>query len=102
MPLEKDFEKALFDVYRRAKDDAGYNASAFLQMLMKNGGVITAKRLINSPAPSHGYTQLHLLGRLDLTVEATVLENPKWHSLFSEDELTRARKRLEEYKYLPK
>lgn len=47
--LKKRFESAMFDVYKRAKVEAKYNATAFLQMLMKDGGWLTAKKLINAP-----------------------------------------------------
>ena len=99
--LEAQFDRAMFDVYRRAKAEAKYNATIFLQMLTDNGGLRTAKTLINAVRPSDGYTALYLRERLDLTVEAVVVENPKWHPLFEEEELERARKRLRDYEYSP-
>jgi len=39
---------------------------------------------------------------LDLTVEAEIVENKRWHSFFSDDELRKARKRLLEYRYVPR
>lgn len=98
--LETQFDHAMFGIYRRAKDEAGYNATIFLQMLTDNGGLSTAKTLINSAKPSDGYTALYMRGRLDLTVEALVIEDERWHSLFGADELERARKRLRDYRYL--
>lgn len=68
--LETQFDHEMFEVYRRAKDEAGYNATIFLQMLTDNKGLRTAKTLINSSKPSDGYTALYMRGRLDLTVEA--------------------------------
>ncbi|WP_018388549.1 hypothetical protein [Ancylobacter sp. FA202] len=100
--IEKLFDQAMFEVYRRAKIEAGYNATIFLQMLTDNGGLRTAKTLINSPKPSDGYTALHLRGRLDLTVEAVVIEDERWHSLFDDSELARARKRLHDFQYKPR
>ena len=44
---------------------------------------------------------LHLRARLDLTVEAVVVENKKWHELFEPEELERARRRLVAYGYTP-
>lgn len=38
-------------------------------------------------------------GRLDLTVEAMILANEKYHCLFSEDELSICRKRLKQYDF---
>lgn len=98
---EEQFNQAMFDIYRRAKAEAGYPANAFLGMITRDGGLLTAKRLINSSKPSEGYTALHLLRRLDLTVEATIVENPQWHELFSPEELERARMRLRRYDYRP-
>ena len=100
--LEKQFDEAMFTIYRRAKDEAGYPANIFLGMLNDRGGRSTAKYLINAPKASDGYTALYERGRLDLTVEATVIENPKWHEFFDEAELAKARKRLIAYHYTPK
>lgn len=97
--LEAQFDQAMFDIYRTAKAEAKYNATIFLQMLTDNGGVRTAKTLINAARPSDGYTALYLRQRLDLTVEAVVVQNERWHSLFTQEEVDRARKRLREYHY---
>ena len=97
MSLEEKFTAAMFDIYKRAKAEAGYNASIFLGMLTKQGGLATAKQLINAPKPSDGYTHLYERGRLDLTVEALVVGQPQWASLFTPEELARAKRRLDEY-----
>jgi hypothetical protein len=102
--LSKLFDVAMFEIYRRAKSEAGYDATIFLGMLndRSRGGLSTAKYLINSRKPSDGYTNLYERGRLDLTVEAMVLENSKWHELFTSEELDKARRRLTDYGYTPK
>jgi uncharacterized membrane protein YebE (DUF533 family) len=100
--LESQFDVAMFGIYRRAKDEAGYNATIFLKMLTDNRGLRTAKALINAAKPSDGYTALYERGRLDLTVEALVVEDERWRSLFLEEELAGARKRLRDYRYEPK
>ena len=97
--LSKGFDEAMFDIYRRAKSEAKYNANVFLQMVSDRGGLDTAKYLINSSKVSDGYTALYERGRLDLTVEAMVIENPKWHDLFTSEELAKARLRLRDYQY---
>jgi hypothetical protein len=71
------FDQAMFSIYDRAKAEANYNATLFLGMLQRRGGLLTAKQLINSPKPSDGYTALYERRRLDLTVEALVVESPK-------------------------
>ena len=68
-------------------------------MVVEHGGVEVAKILINSETVSEGYTALWEKGRLDLTVEAMVLETKKYHSLFTEDELQVCAKRLKDYNY---
>jgi hypothetical protein len=98
--IETQFTEAMFDIYRLAKSEAKYNATIFLQMLTDEGGLRTAKTLINAAKPSDGYTALYLRHRLDLTVEAVVVKNSQWHQLFEPEELERARKRLREYGYM--
>ena len=97
--LSKTFDAAMFDIYQRAKSEAGYNATIFLKMLSDRGGLDTAKYLINSAKESDGYAALYLRKRLDLTVEAMVVENARWHELFTSEELTKARLRLEKHGY---
>ena len=100
--LSKKFDAAMFDIYRRAKTEAKYNATIFLNMLSDRGGLATAKFLINSTKESDGFTALYLAGRLDLTVEAMILENAIWHPLFLPEEMDRARSRLKSFSYEPK
>ena len=47
--IDSQFDQAMFDMYQRAKDEAGYSATIFLQMLTENHGRRTAKPLINAP-----------------------------------------------------
>lgn len=98
----KDFEDAMHGIYVQAKADLKYTSSIYLDMLFRHGGLGTAKRLINAPTVSAGYTTLYEHRRLDLTVEALVVENEQWHALFEPSEIERAQKRLEAYKYTPK
>ncbi len=99
--LSKRFDEAMLKIYQRAKSEAGYNARVFFQMLSERGGILTAKALVNAPKPSDGFTKLFEQNRIDLTVEAELIENPKWHGLFSQEELRKARVRLEQYNYSP-
>jgi hypothetical protein len=95
------FDQAMFEIYRRAKDEAKYNATIFLKMLTDTDGITTAKTLINARQESDGYTALYMRKRLDLTVEAVVTENPQWTSLFTDEEIAKAKKRLLAYSYKP-
>lgn len=95
------FDGAMFDIYRRAKSEAKYNATAFLKMLNDRKGLATAKTLINAVKQSDGFAALHLAGRLDLTVEALVVEDRRWTELFLPEEIEKARIRLLANKYHP-
>jgi hypothetical protein len=94
-PLEGKFHQAMLDIYTRAKDETGYNATRFLNMVRERGGLATAHYLLAGKVTdvSEGFTQLALKGRLDLAVESVVQE-PEWTGLFSEAELKIARQRL--------
>ncbi len=96
--LETLFDKAMFDIYRKAREKCDYTATRFLQMLIEKGGPITAKQLLTEGTPQEGFVHLWECGCLDLTVEALVLRDP-FCLLFSADELTVARSRLEDLGY---
>ena len=95
MTDERNFDQAMRQLYLDAKD-AGYNATYFLRMLNELGGVATARKLVGSPTPSDGFTKLWEMGRLDLSVEALVLD-ARWKGLFSDQEQAAARRRLTDY-----
>jgi hypothetical protein len=97
--LERAFDEAMMEIYRRAKLECNYTPSVFHNMLSKYRGVKTAKQLINSRKVSDGYTRLYELGRLDLTVEAVIYDAPKWYKLFEEEEIIICKKRLNDYRY---
>jgi hypothetical protein len=99
--LKERFNLAMWNIYKRAKYEAKYNATRYLQMLDENGGLETAHILINASTVSDGYTALWERGRLDLTVEALIFDNPEYHELFTEDELLIVKKRLIDYQYAP-
>lgn len=96
--LEIEFHRAMIDIFTRAKIEADYLATRYIQMVTELGGVKAAKKLINSDKPSEGYTALWERKRLDITVEALV-QNPKWAPLFVPAEIERAKQRLKEYGY---
>lgn len=98
--LVSEFDEAMHGIYNRALKEAGYKASIFLNMLFAHRGLETARRLIHSPKVSDGYTALWERKRLDLTVEALIHNNEKWHQLFSPEVLAICRKRLIQYGYI--
>ena len=97
--LISDFDEEMMNIYHRALGEAGYRAARFQQMLFKYKGLETAKILLHSVTVSEGYTALWERGRLDLTVEAVIINNEQYHTLFTEEELEICRKRLRKYNY---
>ena len=97
--LEDEFTRYLFVLADRTYKETKYNPTAFKVMVEKYGGVGAAKSLIRKNRPSEGYIRLYELKRLDLTIEAQILENEEWHSLFSEEELKMCKNRLRDYGY---
>lgn len=87
-------------VYQRAKQEAGYNATRFLQMLSEHGGVATARQLLSTPGVSDGFSSLFEAGRLDLSVEYHVVLD-EFQELFTEHERDIARRRLADYGFDP-
>jgi hypothetical protein len=52
---------------------------------------------LHSADVSEGYKALWQRKRLDLTVEAVILNNPRWHPLFTQDDLAICEARLRKY-----
>ena len=98
-PLENIFHKEMLAIYRNAKQECGYNATRFLQMVANDGGLRTAKLLLATRDPSDGFTKLWECGRLDITVENLVLQ-AKYKDLFSAEEIIIAEERLRAYGFL--
>ena len=96
--LEDKFHKAMIDVYQNALRDCTQRAAYFLQMVGRQGGVETAKKLLQSNDIEHGSTALWKCGRLDLMFEYLILQ-PKYDDLFTDEEKEMARNRLKEYGY---
>lgn len=83
-------------IYDRARREAGYNATYFLSMLAEHGGLATARKLLQAPVVSDGFTALWQKGRLHLSVEAVIIQ-PRFAGLFSEAEIETARRRLGQF-----
>ncbi|ORV39312.1 hypothetical protein AWC02_00915 [Mycolicibacter engbaekii] len=98
--IEADFSQQMKAVYDRGLSEAGYKASYFLSMLSQHGPLETAHKLLASRPISDGFRELWERERLDLTVEALVVE-PKFSELFSENEIAVARRRLDQFGYTP-
>jgi len=91
--LEIKFHHRMLQVYEQAKSECGYTATRFHNMVANRGGLQAAKTLLNSNTYSEGLTRLWEEKRLDISMEATVLKDP-WRKLFTDEELSTARKKL--------
>lgn len=96
--LENQFHRAMVNVYERALRVCRYNATRFIQMVQNYGGVEAAKRLLHTPGFQYGFKELWLCGRLDITMEALVIQT-QYAELFTEEEIQIAKTRLEECGY---
>jgi len=97
--LEQEFDQRMHQVHRDGKREAKFSAPLFAELLKQHGGLETARRFIHSPDYAAGFTALWERKRLDLTVEAVIVAEPKWHPLFTPEEIEICRKRLREYGY---
>ena len=94
---EKQLYNAMKNIYHEAKD-LGYIATRFMHMLGEKGPMHTACSLILKEGGTEGFFRLWELRRLDLSVEALVL-NDDFKELFSDEERERCRERLTKYDY---
>jgi hypothetical protein len=91
--LTKRFHQKMLQIYERAAKECHYRPIRFLQMVPERAGLAAAKELLRADKPAEGLTRLWELGRLDISMEALVCEEP-WRSLFTADEVAVAEKRL--------
>ena len=96
MDVQGRFDQEMLRIYQEAAK-FGYRPTRFLEMVNTSGGVATAQQLLRK-GPSDGFTRLWAEGRLDLSVEAMVLQE-RWAPLFTAEDLETARARLEEAGY---
>lgn len=100
--LELQFEDAcMSDVVECSK--LGYYPHYFVELVREIGAVATAKKPIADPRRvPPGFDRLYDMKRLDMSVEACIVENPQFHPLFDPDEIKRCEQRLADYHYTPK
>jgi hypothetical protein len=96
--IEAKFHEEKLSIYYTGKKEINFNASRFLQMVSEKGGLQAAKLLISKSGGTYGFEVLWENCRLDLSVEALVL-NPEFTVLFSDEEKRICRERLEQFGY---
>ncbi|MFH2103412.1 MAG: hypothetical protein ABIJ39_08695 [Chloroflexota bacterium] len=101
MSLEAEFTHALEGTVEAAKA-RNYFPTIFMQMLAVHGGVDTARRLLAKSEPQTGLFELYHLDLLHESMEAVICDNPKYHPLFTPEEIGEAHRRLDELSYFKK
>lgn len=96
--LQQQFQERMRQIYDQAKDECGYTATRFIQMVNTDGGLVAAKKLLVASGYSEGLTRLWEAKRLDISMEATILQQP-WCQLFTESELKLAKRKLQDLGY---
>jgi hypothetical protein len=87
MSLEAELHKEMIAVYDRVGRETGYWANRYLQKVKQVGGLQAAKNwLKRGSEPTRGLQRLTEIDRLDLSLEALVLQ-ARWSSLFTCEEL---------------
>jgi hypothetical protein len=92
--LQDSFHDAMVQIYIQAQEACNYRAKAFLAMVVEQGGVVAAKKLLSTTEMQSGLFELFECGRLDLTVETLVLKDD-YRQLFTAGELAEAERRLQ-------
>ena len=100
MEIEGAFHEEMVRIYEEATK-FGYRPAYFLQMVEEMGGLGAARQLLRGSKISYGLQRLYDEGRLDISMEALILQDP-WSSLFTEAELAQAKQRLDDLGYVPR
>lgn len=96
--IGRRFTADVVERYSRAKIELGYNAKQLLHLVDELGGIGAAQRIVGADRPSDGFIRLWENRRLDLSLEALVL-SPEYEELFDESILSKAERRLGEFRY---
>jgi len=94
MELQSEFLRAI-----RERIDIGHYPVRFLHMLQDHGPVITAVHFVMAFQDPEGFESWIVAERMDLTVEAIILQEP-YRLLFAPEVLERAEQKLQEVGYV--
>jgi hypothetical protein len=100
--LKVELMQDMITIYRLCISKHKYRPTMFHEMLTKSGAVETARKLMLTPYPTLGFEKLWEYKDLDLTVEAMILNKPKYHEIFSREEIESCREKMKKYGYVPK
>jgi len=96
---EKRLHRVMIDATKECKR-LGYHPAFLIQMIQESGPLGACQSILGKPDLTEGFGRLWELHRLDLTIEAIVLQE-EFAKLFTDEERTIARKRLAKLDYFP-
>ena len=95
--LEEEFSQFLTGHINKIREE-GYDPLLVPTSIESKGARHTCKELINAKEIGSGFKRLCDKGRIGLTFESQIVNNKKWHSLFTEEEIKICEERIENYK----
>ena len=98
MSLENTFEKELIKKCEIAEKECGCTQKRILLNIEKFGALITVQEILRKGRVSDGFDKLQKANRLDLTMEALIIDN-KYNELFTDEEVNACHELLCEYGY---
>jgi len=99
-PLERQLHEETLQGCKELAAKHKYNPTYFLRMAHEHGSVQAARLLLRSGEWQAGLTTLWELNKQDMSIEYAVLD-PRYASLFTEEEKREARRRLKALGYVP-
>ncbi|MBO9497296.1 HNH endonuclease [Thalassotalea sp. G20_0] len=100
---EENFHITVIKLCEKTKSATSYNPRKFKSKALRIGAYRYAQEILDSNDDNwEGFTQLFINHRLDLSLEALVLDE-NWQSLFTRNQLETAQRRLKsvDYKHIP-
>ena len=96
--LEDELHEEMELLYKRAGEETNYWGNRYLQVVRRNGGLKTAKKMLHSKTSGQraGLDRLLKAGRPELTLEYLVLKS-KYRTLFTNEEINVAKERLKSF-----
>lgn len=93
------YSDRVWNAIKESINSCKYRPQILISMLIESGDAIkTTQQIIRNPNITYGFEKLRECNRLDLTLEAILLEE-EWANLFTEDEKNIAGDRLAEVGY---
>jgi|GEM_PF-3437751 hypothetical protein len=92
------FSEAISTLYKRTQIECNHRQTFLKDLIDSMGGYLAAKRILGNKKYLIGIASLKPLNRLDLSVEALVVD-PQWEDIFTRRQLEVANQRLVQFGY---